>query len=92
VVEGVVSAAQKVDVLAVINSRRDGWGDLDAAGRSLNEAYLFSLRHPHSDYQSAVQSQAKNLKSSSDSLRCAGRVPVIRRERRRALARIGGAV
>ena len=81
-----------VDVLAVVEARRDSWGDLDAEGRSLNQARLFAIRNPHPDYDAAVQSQALRLKSASDSLRCAGRVPVIYRERRKAaLANVGGA-
>lgn len=81
-----------VDVLAVIESRRDSWGDLDAEGRSLNQSRLFALRHPHPDYDAAVQAEASRLKSAASSLRSAGRAPVIYRERSRAaLARIGGA-
>lgn len=74
-----------VDVLAVIESRRDRQsGDLDADGWSLEQARLFALRNPHPDYDEAVQQQAARLKSSDDSLRRAGRTPVIYRERRRA--------
>ena len=80
-----------VGVLALIDSHRDSWGDLDAEGWSLEQARLFALRNPHPDYDSAVQSQACNLRSSDESLRNAGRVPVIYRERRHAPREQGGA-
>lgn len=64
-------------VLSVVESRRDTGGDLDREGASLYETYLFALRNAHPDYDDAALSHARNLKSAADSLRCAGRVPVI---------------
>jgi hypothetical protein len=79
-----------VDVLAVIESHRDQWGDLDKPGLSLEQSRLFALRNPGND--EAVLRQAFNLRASDESLRKAGRVPVISRYRRRAsIHRIGGA-
>lgn len=78
-----------VNVQAVIESHRDRWGDLDADGKSLDEARLYALRNPHPDCTAAVQAQASRLKSADESLRKAGRVPVIYRERKALESRHG---
>ena len=78
-----------VNVRAVIEAHRDAWGDLDSQGRSLDEARMFSLRHAGA-YDDAVRSQAYNLRAADESLRKAGRVPVIARYRRAALRQARG--
>ena len=75
-----------VDVLAVIESHRDRYGDLDKDGWALEQSRQFALRNH--GFDDAVLWQALKLKARDDSLRSAGRVPVVTRWRR---ARAGSA-
>lgn len=86
-----------VDVLAVIESRRDRDGVLDDEGRALESSYRYALQcrgvHCEAEIWEAVRYQARNLKAAADSLRNAGRVPLtlLGRAPRRYLARATGA-
>lgn len=76
-------------VRSVINAYCVGqYGDLTAEGQHLEETLRYAFRNHSRDALDAARSSAFNIKASADSLRKAGRVPVIYRERR---VRIGGA-
>ncbi len=94
-----MNAAQKVDVLAhfrpsesfvhyVINAYCvDQRGDLTRDGQHLEETLRYAFRNHSRDAMDAARSSAFNIKSAADSLRKAGRVPVIYRGYRAARAK-----
>lgn len=77
--ESAMNHSDKLFIQSVIDSCYDRNGEISTEGQSLRGSYLYALRAKHADPDEAVLWRARSIKSAAESLRCAGRVPVIRR-------------